>query len=380
MAAPAIALRFRDTTPGIDTIIEHRAMLARDGVVGWGWWKKTFETDEYDGVVELLTAHGEIEIMILDRTTERAFVCRCVAYKKPSDADADTVPEYYREHVGLTAGVFTLVTMDDVAFDPALGGLMGDQTYLWIGSQTDPALGHVAPPADAPGRSCVLHLSDLHFGSDYGFRRQGEDVALGDPRRTLTDCIVSDLDRLALTQDIAAIIVTGDFMTHGEFDEQHRKAALDEFEALRARLGLDRDQIIPVPGNHDVVRYRDGAMIDVRENAIGVQTRYEHETLFRTFVDELVGRDWKASLNYVRRVHLDKADLDVCVVNSCTIAATEWTEYGYVGRSGLDAIIGLGEQPIERPTFRFLALHHHLLPVANVEALKSKGVTLTLVT
>jgi hypothetical protein len=109
-----------------------------------------------------------------------------------------------------------------------------------------------------------------------------------------------------------------------------------------------------------------------------VQTTYEHETHFRLFVDQLIGRDWKESLNYVRRIHLGEADLDVCVVNSCTIAATEWTEYGYVGKGGLDAIADLGRQPFERPTFRFLALHHHLLPVAGVEALKSRGVTLTL--
>jgi hypothetical protein len=80
----------------------------------------------------------------------------------------------------------------------------------------------------------------------------------------------------------------------------------------------------------------------------------------------------------LRHQRLTEADLDVCVLNSCTIAATEWTQYGYVGRNGLDAIIDLGRQVIDRPTFRFLALHHHLLPVAKVEALQSKGVTLAL--
>ena len=34
--------------------------------------------------------------------------------------------------------------------------------------------------------------------------------------------------------------------------------------------------------------------------------------------------------------------------------------------------------PIERPTFRFIALHHHLLPVGEVEAPASDGVTLAL--
>jgi hypothetical protein len=46
MATPIIALRFRDTVFGIDTIVEHRALIASKGEVGWGWWKKAFE--EYD--------------------------------------------------------------------------------------------------------------------------------------------------------------------------------------------------------------------------------------------------------------------------------------------------------------------------------------------
>lgn len=378
MAAPTIALRFRDTTPGIDTIIEHRALIKRQGYVGWGWWKKTFELDQGDAITKLLADKGEIEIVLIDRSTERGFLCRCVAFEEPSSTDPEAVPDYYRRHLDMTAGVFTLRTIDDIDFDAAMGQAIGDQTFLWIGSQADPSLGHLAVPAQAHGRSCVLHISDLHFGSDYGFQIQGEKLAIGDPRKTLTDCITADLDRLGLTNDVAAVIITGDFMTHGKFDAETRKVALEEFSALRAALSLEQDQIIPVPGNHDVVRYPDGTNVDLREHAVELQTNYDHETAFRTFADELVGRSWRASLNYVRRIQLGEADLDVCVINSCTIVATEWTEYGYVGPSGIDTITELGKQPIERPTFRFLALHHHLLPVANVEALNKKGVTLTL--
>lgn len=378
MASPAIALRFRDTTPGIDTIAAHRELISRTGLVGWGWWKKTFETSETEKILTLLKDQQEISIVLIDRTAERAYLCTCVGFVEPKAADAKIVPLYYRDHIDETAGVFILRTIEDQKFDQALADAIREQTFLWIGAVADPAFGHIATAAEAPGRSCVLHLSDLHFGRDYGFRLQGEDVSIGDGRQTLTACIVADLDRLSLTNDVAAVIVTGDFMTHGDWATAPRRAALAEFEALRKRLGLERDQIIVVPGNHDVVRYSDPSKVDVRENAVEKQANYEHETMFRTFVDELIGRDWKASLNYVRRVHLGTADLDVCVLNSCTIAATEWTEYGYVGRNGLDAIADLAKQKPERPTFRFLAIHHHLLPVANVEAPRSKGVTLTL--
>jgi 3',5'-cyclic AMP phosphodiesterase CpdA len=378
MAAPAIVLRFRDTTPGIDTIVEHRALLAKHGAVGWGWWKKTFEEGQEDAIAQLLAASDEFEVALVDRSTERAFRCTCIGFSVPSNTDAASVPEYYRHHIDMTAGVFIFKKIDDTAFDPEMGDAIGDQTFLWAGSKADSDFGHIASTATASGRSCVLHISDLHFGSDYGFRLQNEDVALGDARKTLTECITGDLDRLGLREEIAAVIVTGDFMTHGKFTDEIRTAAIAEFDALRVALNLARDQIIPVPGNHDVVRYPEGVKIDVRENAVEVQARYDHETPFRTFVDELIGRDWKASLNYVRRVELGDTDLDVCVLNSCTIVATEWTEYGYVGRSGIDAISELAQQPIERPTFRFLALHHHLLPVASVEALNKKGISMTL--
>ena len=104
----------------------------------------------------------------------------------------------------------------------------------------------------------------------------------------------------------------------------------------------------------------------------------QHEREFRTFADELIDRNWKELLNYVRQISLATIDVQVCVLNSCTIAATEWREYGYVGTGGIDAIRTLARMPIARPTFRFIALHHHLLPVAEVEVPASRGATLAL--
>jgi predicted phosphodiesterase len=378
MAAPSIALRFRDTVPGIDTIDEHRKLIDRFHKVGWGWWKKTFEDASPREIASSIAKSGGIEILLVDTSTRRAFACRCSALLSSDQADPNLVPEYYREHLAEIAGVFMIESILDAHFDAALAAQIGEQTFLRIGDAGDPAFAHVATTTTAVDRSCILHLSDLHFGADYGFRLHGGDVDLSDPRKTLTDCIVADLNRLGLAGKIAAVIVTGDFMTQGKWDDPVRENALKEFSALRDRLSLKQEQVIAVAGNHDVVRYPDPDAISVTENAVERQANYQHEVNFRFFVHELVGRDMKASLNYTRRLQLGPVDLDVCVLNSCTIAATKWTEYGYVGKNGLDAIAKMGGVAVERPTFRFLALHHHLLPVVNVEALNSKGVTLTL--
>lgn len=194
----------------------------------------------------------------------------------------------------------------------------------------------------------------------------------------MTDCLLTDLDRISLRDEIAPVIVTGDFTTGGDWSDGTRQQVLTEFSRLRCALDLRPEQIIAVPGNHDIVRYPPGSTVDLRKITVDNQTSYQHEREFRTFVDELVGRSWKESLNYIRRINLRSVDVLVCVLNSCTISATQWTEYGFVGTSGLDAINKLRDENISRPTYRIIALHHHLLPVADVEAPNSKGVTLSL--
>ena len=375
MAASLIALRFRDSTPGVDTIGEHYATLLEHRAVWWGWWRKSTEQVDAPDVPD-----GRMEILLVDRETERMFLAKSERFTANKDeVEHDLVPAYYREHMPEIAGFFLLTAIESVEYDPAVGDSFGERTLVGVGPDDQNATtAHVAEPAHAAGRSCVLHLSDLHFGADYGFLPQGEAPQIGDARRPLTECLIADLDRIGMRDKIAAVVVTGDFITRGDWNDAVRNVALREFEVMRGALHLEKDQLIAVPGNHDIVRYPDGDEVDIREFAVKGQTSVQHEREFRTFVDELVDRNWRELLNYVRRVSLGEVDLLLCVLNSCTITATKWTEYGFVGAAGIDAIKALREMPIERPSFRFLAIHHHLLPVAEVEAPSSRGVTLAL--
>lgn len=377
MAAPAIALRFRDTTPGIDTIEAHREVLSKYNAVWWGWWKKDFEAVDVAAVRSKLITNTDGSVLLVNRTTKQAFLAKFLAFAEPSGIDVERVPAYYRGYLNEISGFFLLTSIDKFEYDPQLGERLGERTLLWTQEQeSDSYLLRRATTTEARGRACILHLSDLHFGSDYGFRLQRETPCLGDTRLTLTESLVADPMRLNLEDDIAAVVVSADFMSKGDWNDQARHAALLEFEVLRAKLGLRKDQIVPVPGNHDIVRYPDDRQIDVADIAVGNQANYQHEREFRTFVDELVDRNWRETLNYVRRVQLKEVDLLLCVTNSCTITSTKWTEYGYVGQNGLDALRQLAREEITRPSFRFLVLHHHLLPVAQVETPHSKGVTL----
>jgi Calcineurin-like phosphoesterase len=373
MAAPVIILRFRDTTPGTDTIAAHLELLDRHGAVWWGWWRKEHELATAADVPE-----GPLEILLADRSTRRMFRAACERFSaRGADLDPLEVPEYYRGHREIE-GFFRFTRIEPVAYDEDLGVRVGERTLMRIDEPGGGPAGHIAGIAEAPGRYSILHLSDLHFGADYGFMTQEERPEIGGGRRTLTECVIADLTRIGLANDIAALIVTGDFISRGDWKDPVRRAALKEFETLRHALGLTQQQIIAVPGNHDIVRYPDGVAIDIRELAVSGQTTLQHEREFRTFIDELMARGWRESLNYVRQISLGTVDIQVCVLNSCTITSTKWKQYGYVGTGGIDAIRAPKGMPIERPTFRFLALHHHLLPVAEVEAPESEGVTLAL--
>lgn len=373
-----LALRFRDTTPDIDTIREHKTIISREGKVAWGWWKKNYE--EYDLTALLHELHNRktLQAYLIDTSNSQSFVATCVGYFSPADVDSNLVPSYYKHQISKTGGFFVLSDIEGVVYDSALGDALGEKTLLskYVNAPKPAPRETIARQSTA--KSCVLCLSDLHFGEDYAFLRRGEISAIGDTRKTLADCLFQDLERLGFSNDIAAVIVTGDFITKGNWNDAVRNEALEEFTHLSNRLGIDKTNIIAVPGNHDIVRSSTAQNQGTPYTTVDKQTDYSHETMFRTFVEKLADRSWKDPLNYTKRICLEEVDLDICVINSCVITNTNWTEYGYAGKFGIEAIDSLIDIKSERVHFRFLALHHHLLPVATVNTPNSSGVSLTL--
>lgn len=236
MAAHVIALRFRDTTPGVDTIAAHLELLDRHQAVWWGWWRK--ETEELSAQD---VPRGPFDVILTDRSTFRMFSGKCERFSaRGVEVEAQLVPEYYRDHIGQIEGFFRLTSIKEVSYDRQVADSLGERTLIKLGQPAIPVTEHVASNAEAIGRSSVLHLSDLHFGDDYGFVVQGQKPEIGDTRRTLTECVVEDLARLGLQHDVAAVVVTGDFITKGDWNDRVRGAALREFDALRRELDLKR--------------------------------------------------------------------------------------------------------------------------------------------
>ena len=83
----------------------------------------------------------------------------------------------------------------------------------------------------------ILHLSDLHFGSEQDANQWYSQLAYD---------ITKELDCLSLD----LVIVSGDITHHA--DKKEYRAALTFFEKILNKFALKSDQIIFVPGNHDV--------------------------------------------------------------------------------------------------------------------------------
>lgn len=377
MAEPTIALRFRDTTNDVDTIAAHRDIIKREGAVWWGWWKKTSEPDHAEYLARLPT-DAELTMALVDRTDPgrqfRAVASRW-SFGTPSPIDAARVPEYYREKISEVHGWFLLKAIDEEPYNEWVGAHFAENTFARL--DHPPAERTISKLEAIAGRDCILHLSDLHFGADYGFLREGDAQPFSDIK-TLTQCVLDDLKRRNFDRRVSAVLITGDFTTRGDFSLALRRQAVRELEALVAALGLTRDRLIPLPGNHDFDRYPVGANVDPAAISVGTQVDYKHEQLYRVFVRELLDRALDQPVDFISKIMLDESDVLIAALNSCRVIATEWTEYGFVGPSGIDIIERAGAEPATRPTLKMVALHHHLLPVARIEAPNSKGVSLSL--
>jgi tetratricopeptide (TPR) repeat protein/predicted MPP superfamily phosphohydrolase len=92
----------------------------------------------------------------------------------------------------------------------------------------------------------ILHVSDLHL------RSRAEEPDAWRRRRVLGEAWEKNLDAVRRHGPIDLLCFTGDLVQSGKAEEY---AALTDFvEAMLTRLGLDRERLFVVPGNHDIDR------------------------------------------------------------------------------------------------------------------------------
>lgn len=373
MDKPRLVLRFRDVIQGTDTIREHQKVINERDCVYWGWWKKDSEPEQSH-----LFHNGSGYAYVLDSEKKKLYKISYVDSFLGSEAVTDDtlIPNYYRKNKEKVAGWFELNCIEEIKYEVELEHLIGQKTlvqYKQPPTYTTPVATHKSARSS---KSSILHLSDLHFGDDHGFNLSKNEKGLG--IRKFSDTLLSDLNRINLDNDVEAIVITGDLTTRGDWSYKTKKIILEELGIIVEKLNVAKEKVYIAPGNHDIVRYKESDCRDIADINIELQTTQEHEHELRAFVEQFTGRRWDEHLDYKTIVSLKEVDVNILVLNSCRVAAEgKWTEYGFVGSAGLSILDSVKREDKEK-TFSIMALHHHLLPVNQVDMLNEKGISLTI--
>lgn len=217
----------------------------------------------------------------------------------------------------------------------------------------------IAPEVQYTNPHLIFHISDLHFGKAHRFR--DDEIS-----QRLSLELVEEFER-AIEQSKCSIgdvtvVVSGDLVDTGsrsEFNLAH------EFLAeICQRLGLGREQIVLVPGNHDVDWAK--AAIDLHErfdNYLSFLLEFYGEELFRTMFplvtwDFSVKTDRPASSELV--LVTQRGPITFVGLNSCVFEDHQH-HYGYIGVRQLRAIGKLLSRRGQGGV-RMAVMHHHLHP------------------
>jgi len=420
---PTIHFLFRFRDLSARTIEEHQRIIDASGSCWWGWWKRPSEderSDVWNTLAKEIAANKSTSVGLFDsgsQTDELAVHRMTITEVIPPIDDASVapglpageealVPLYYR------SSPFSRAWMRVTAFEknplsffkrytytspPRLRGIpqryldrLKDKrvvdaeelrtmdTTIWQvrpSTSTDhdekflaPAIRIIEPVSkeviNVRGDT-ILHLSDLHFATT----NRGQHV-WGYPgesgKRTLADAIAGVKD----IANVGTVVISGDFTFAARQDEFEQAA--NAVNALLGVFGLDADNLVIVPGNHDIEwskkpgdTYERNAVVNNAPDAAKLQ--------YRLFYRHLMRHDANDALSMGRRfVFSNGIVVELCALNSSSL------------EQGRDYLAGMGRvepQALEDVgrgldwfrnensiALRVLVVHHHVTATEDLES------------
>jgi len=410
-----MVLRFRDlvTAPG-ETIKEHDALIQQHGYVWWGWWNKpeertprnTFATftaiARKDGLRVFLAHSGD---RALYQTSLADIVMSATEDPIKTPEPGKTPPYYgnaqYKAWLKLAAPIepidpaelrnwsyedveelgYPIVHLEMQYQRKRVESLdeMLDRKHRTIYFITPYAKGthtegivtlEPTKPPDvfctelAHGRSnYVVQFSDLHFGPHHNFPAQSDGI-----KKSLAGQVIDDLRLAYNDQPPAAVILTGDLTWQGTTEEFTGAATF--IAALRSAFSLGLDQFVVVPGNHDI-QWADTP--DYDPNAAVTRAPAAAEANYREFYRGVFGVEPSPDLAMARRLILrNYVPVDIVGLNSCRLEQKHFAGFGFVGSQQLvEAAQRMGWSEAHGAKYRFVALHHHVVPIVPQEEISN---------
>ena len=405
-----MVLRFRDLTA--PTIDEHRKLLSGKGYVWWGWWNKPNEKvprDTFASFTERIARDGSMPIFLLDSGTEKLYRSQlseivpspttanvpspdksatptyyhdsgCRAWFKFSGEILDASPDNLREYSYDEVPEFSDGSESTLYQDKRVCGIpemleRRHKTIWFLQPYKQEHRDHaVSPPAPRIPANFVIDpmLATSHYivqFSDLHFSPKNHAFGIGDDEihRSLARVVIDDLQGLKRGVPPAVVILTGDFTWAGEGSEFEQ--ALDFIQRLRSVYDLKPEQLVVIPGNHDI--QWSPQEVDKYDPTKRVSRPSEEaEANYRSFYGKVTGVPPNSYLSMGRRYILDNyIAIDIIGLNSCRLEQRHFAGYGLVQRQQLeDAVSAMRWEAGGTPAhFRLIALHHHVVPVTPVE-------------
>ncbi len=184
----------------------------------------------------------------------------------------------------------------------------------------------------------ILHLSDIHFGSDHYFSTGKELYS----EQSLTTRLFRDLSQLAVRPNI--VVVSGDLTSRATRDEF--VMARNFLEEIQKQFELEKTDFVICPGNHDVVWTADS----------NIGSRGEYESFAARFFGQAPTSDFDLR-------SAQHSDVYVLSLDTTLMECKSKGGLGIVGQSQLDEATIRTQREASLTALKILVIHHHLLPV-----------------
>ncbi len=205
-----------------------------------------------------------------------------------------------------------------------------------------------------PGDLVVLHISDLHVSEeDYGHRLDVGARSLNRDNYKLSRLLKADLEQMGLLGRVNGLVVTGDIVKNGAIAAQYERAR-DVMQEIVDDLGLGIEQVLVVPGNHDLDWHPASLDTNLNESGASLQN-------FRSFCEKL---GLPAEFPLVRRFTAKESSIIIAGLNSDAVESEHQAGIGLVSLEEMDEL----ERELERQDIRtplWLAFHHHVFPIST---------------
>ena len=345
-----ILLRFRDTNEN-NTIDVHSEIIHNSGFTWWGWWKKDSEPERNDILKGIAEYPEQFHIYLFDRSTDNFFKTKIekVSFsetEKISSPEKNNTPDYYN-----TAKLKAWFKFSEISSLTKQNFLElfeiipnSDHTFF---TKEDVINEKKSRVQRIPTKSnYILHLSDIHFGDDFGFPPRSIPN-----QRSLIDIIIDYVEN-DLKKQIGLLIISGDITSKANAHHLLNDG-VSFINELSKTLKIKKECIVIIPGNHDI------PIKDANFQS------YNHENTFKIFLNQVYGHD-KELYGLELFQFPNGTKLDLLRIHSVKLRSKEEMNYGYVDWFTYKNIANSNKLT---GNLKMAVMHHHLVSVPIEETL-----------